>query len=328
MKAFVSNDGFFKLNFPLKWDCELINGGTYKFEFEQGIGSFFISKLGSSAPEMFTKICNNPKAVKRDFEGIPVCEMNLEYESDFNNMIWLFEKDGIFFLSSYTYETAYRKTEGHNKELKAIETIIGSVKIIKEKDRETEISWYKLGKFTEAVGAADELYIRASKHGCFIECVCLLANQIDALLRISLILDKQIKNKNSDVDLKLIYQGKDDKPISEKEIYRLAKDSGVIDDVTYNELMVIYNERNKVVHRYIISEITTKKILRIAISYSELYEALFDTVCQLEKKQIDLKIGMTRPHIKRNKAQFDMAKEVLKDAIKDKHGRIDLDKTI
>lgn len=324
MRNFIPSDGLFELRFPTKWNYELKNGFIHQFKFENGIGSFFVSSCGEQGRQTFNQVSKNPRVVKRQFNGVSAFEMPIGDNEMFNTIVWLFDKDKNLFQASYTYDAKQKGTESLKDELRVIGEIIGSIKIIKESERQQCIAWYKFGKFTEGIGASEELFNHAAKHGCFIQCVCLLANQIDAMLRTAIILHDQIVNMNHEMNLTLIYQGATDKKISEKDIYKLSKDRGIINENTFNDLYTVYEDRNKVVHRYIISEITTKDVLDIAIKYSQIKLKLWQVVYDLETKQMELGIGMTMTCDKLTKEQIEKTEQIISTALKEKHGGIDL----
>ncbi len=287
MRNFIPSDGLFELKFPTNWSYELRNGYIHKFDFEKGIGSFFLSVLGEKGRQKFNQVSKNPKSIKREYNGVTAFEIHLGENNMFNTIIWLFDKDNVFFQASYTYSSKFRGSDHFKQEIKIISSIIGSLGIIKESEREQRIGWYKFGKFTEGLVASEELYNRAAKNGSFIECVCLLANQIDAMLRTANILYDQIQNMDGKMNATFIYQGPTDKRISEKDIYKLSKDKLIIDQLIFDGLYSAYEERNKVVHRYIISEITTRDVLDIAVKYSEIKHKIWKVVYDLETKQME-----------------------------------------
>jgi hypothetical protein len=151
----------------------------------------------------------------------------------------------------------------------------------------------KLANFMQGFAAAVELDARAAKQGCFVECVCLTASIIDATLRMGLILKQQLDTGITDLDEELLHQGEADAAISERSIYRRALDSGIVDQGIFDELEALYQERNRVVHRYVISGITTKDVLAIAMRQDVLKHRVSDAVAVLEEEQIRLGIGMT-----------------------------------
>lgn len=141
--------------------------------------------------------------------------------------------------------------------------------------------------------AAVELDRRAAKEGCFVESVVLSAAVIDGTLRMGLILKHQLDTNTNDLLDELLYQEEGEKGISEREIYRRTLDKRIITQETYDSLNALYDLRNRVIHRYIISMITTKDVLDIACSYYSLKHEVSDHVAKLEKEQIRLGVGMT-----------------------------------
>jgi hypothetical protein len=90
-----------------------------------------------------------------------------------------------------------------------------------------------------------------------------------------------------------IYQGKTDKKKSEKDVYKKAKELNIINDELYNELFILYEDRNRVIHRFIISEITMAEVEDISHKYYNIRERMKVIVDNLESEQIRLRVGMT-----------------------------------
>lgn len=152
----------------------------------------------------------------------------------------------------------------------------------------------KLTDFISGFAALMELYNKAVHQGCFVECVVLSATAIDGLLRIGLILKHQLLHRNTDLNEKLLYQEDDAKVINEREVYKKACKNDIIKKDIYDSLEELYKKRNKVVHRYVISRITTEDVLNIAIKYDELMCKVNNIVIELENEQIRLGTGMTK----------------------------------
>lgn len=157
-----------------------------------------------------------------------------------------------------------------------------------------EIGYAKLNSFMSSFSAAVELKARADRLGCFVESVCLASSLIDGLLRMGLILKHQIETSSSALLIDLLEQPVDGPQFSEREIYRRARDAGVVNEVTFAQLDRQYGDRNRVVHRYIISRITTAGVLDVAIAIDALLRQVSDEVAILERQQIQLGVGMTR----------------------------------
>ena len=151
----------------------------------------------------------------------------------------------------------------------------------------------KFENFMRGFSAANLLLSRAAENGYFIEYVCLATSVVDGLLRIALILQHQLNTRTSDILDNLLLLADEDKIISERDIYRRALDAGIITQPLFAELEVLYKRRNKVVHRYIISEITTEQVLDIAYQYDQLIPQVSNSVRKLEDVQINSGIGMT-----------------------------------
>jgi hypothetical protein len=150
-------------------------------------------------------------------------------------------------------------------------------------------------RFLDGFSAAAELLQRATTKSFVIEAVLLSASVIDGALRVALVLQHQIRTASSEVPDALVYQGPADRIISERAIYKRAVDELVIGPETFRELERLYTERNRVVHRYIISEITTLEIESLVSAYRAVIQIIYRAVYVLESKPIRLGLGMTRP---------------------------------
>lgn len=142
--------------------------------------------------------------------------------------------------------------------------------------------------------AAAQLLQRAAQNGFFIEYICLAASVIDGSLRIGLILKHQLKTGSSEVSEELLLQTDADPIVSEREIYRRAVREVVIDSDLVHKLDELYTKRNSVVHRFIISELTTHEVLQIASEFEQILPAVNAAVVALETKQVELGVGMSR----------------------------------
>ena len=152
----------------------------------------------------------------------------------------------------------------------------------------------KLSNFMNGFTAAVQLSQRAGENGFFIEYTCLVASIIDGFLRIGLILNYQLENKTADVLDYLLYQSDEDKIISERQVYKMALDKSIISPVLFSQLENLYKQRNRVIHRYIVSDISTREVLDIGLQYEQIKYAVSDAVRGLENKQLETGVGMTQ----------------------------------
>lgn len=161
-----------------------------------------------------------------------------------------------------------------------------------------------LGEFMNGLSAATQLLNRAGENGFLFEYVCLATAIIDAALRIGLILKNQLANKGKEIIEELIFQRDEDKIVYEREIYRRVLKEGIITKDLFDKLEDLYIKRNKVIHRYILSDITTLQVMHIGIEYSIIIPEVSDKIRSLEDKQIELGIGMTIKDINPLKAKM------------------------
>lgn len=152
----------------------------------------------------------------------------------------------------------------------------------------------RIGQFMDGFVAAAELLQRAAQNGFFIEYICLAASVIDGSLRIGLILQHQLKTQSSELLEELLLQTEADPIVSEREIYRRAALEGIIDGDLARKLEDLYTKRNRVVHRFIISELTTHEVLQIATEFEQTLPAVNAAVGALEARQVEHGIGMSR----------------------------------
>ena len=76
----------------------------------------------------------------------------------------------------------------------------------------------KFEKFITSIAASNDIKTKALHNHSFIEFTVIVANQIDAYLRMSILLKHQLENANDSFDIKYVYQSDSDKKISEKNI--------------------------------------------------------------------------------------------------------------
>lgn len=165
--------------------------------------------------------------------------------------------------------------------------------LIPEEEKEHQLNSYHFRIFLQGIAATQEMLNRSIENKGFIEATCLLASQIDSMLRIAIILKKQIDQNNDLIGKEFIYQGAIDKKISEKDIYKTAKSMGILVQALFDELYERYEDRNRVIHRFIISEITLAEIETIAYQYYLVREKIKQILNDLEEQQLQLKVGMT-----------------------------------
>lgn len=137
---------------------------------------------------------------------------------------------------------------------------------------------------TQSIAVARSLLQEAQEHNCAIEGLCLYVSVIDGFLRLSIIYSRTQKSPDhtSEFEKKMIRQDDGEKSYSEKEIYNLAFQEGIISSQLYERLKNMYVVRNKAVHRFNISDITYADIARACDEFESIYNEVFAIVAVLE----------------------------------------------
>ena len=157
--------------------------------------------------------------------------------------------------------------------------------------------------FLYAFGATRLLLQRAHEHGFLIEGLMLYALIVGGFCRICMVLKEQIDKESEKINEKYIYQGSGKSAISEREIYRLTLNNGVISKKLFNELNDLYNIRNKLVHRFFISKIEYSNLESVCARYEHVYNQFREITYDLEEDQIRKNVGMTRKGRKLNREE-------------------------
>lgn len=299
MKRFIDEKGTFEIRVPITWKYSIKNDKVHTFqEYEiWKSDAFQLSIIELSNEEQKNNF-------QRLTKSLPVSKIgDKEYfsypdtgDKEFTTKTWTRLFDDKVVLFTLTHPNNPDKDLDNRSiedKVQMVHSIIKEFKVIEEGKSIDAINSYRFDMFLQGVGATALILSKAVENKAFIEATCVLANQIDALLRIGIVLKNQIINGNSDIEIEWVYQGLNDKKKSEKDIYKKALDLGIIDQVVFDELYKLYDDRNRVIHRFIISEITLAEVEEIAYKYYQKQEAINKMIYDIETEQINLKIGMT-----------------------------------
>lgn len=188
--------------------------------------------------------------------------------------------------------------------------------MISEDRREVVVGNFRVANFVASLAASFDLRNKAMENVSLIEMIIVVANQIDAYLRMSLMLKKQLDENSNRINISLLYQGDTDKAVMERKIYDLSKNEGILTEDLFNQLEHLYKETNKVVHRYIITDFKTRDLVDTAVSYLQLSEIICQILKEVEDMQIDKQIGYYG-NLDRNYSDIDI--RVLHAQVNDKH---------
>lgn len=325
MKPFIDPEEKLIINIPDEWYFTAAHhdGNTkkqpYSFEpYEKRNAAFQISYKNSKAHKRL-KILPQPKGQK----NIEFIETELDGIKSWVTKI----KEGGVIIISYVYNDSIDIDQKQSDLQKASESV-KSLLVFDEKSKKEILPHVRWDKFMLSHLASIDLANRAYENGSNIELVMLLANQIDAVLRQSLILKKQLVNRTDSIDIGLIHQKDEDKPIFERDVYNKALQKDVINQEMHDNLESLYKLRNKVVHRYVISDLRTQDIIQLVWSYSVVLEKLQDFVISLEQRQFDKQIGIYKGNFKPGDKVSEETIKSLISKIRDKHGNRALNKGI
>lgn len=299
MKRFIDDKGIFEIKIPVTWRYSIKNDKVHIFqEYEKWKPDSFqlsIVHLDNS---------NQQNKYQLQTSSFPVLELgDLKYfqhpdinDNVFTTKTWSIKFDNKIVFFTFTLPNSPdtdldQRTVGEKIDL--AHQILKEFRLIQKSISTDKINAYRFDMFIQGIGATALMSSKAVENKAFIEATCLIANQIDGLLRIGIVLKKQIINKNREIELEWIYQGASDKKKSEKEIYKKSLDIGIIDKTIFDELYILYNDRNRVIHRFIISDITLAEVEEIAYQYYQKRQSINRIIYDLENEQIKLNIGMT-----------------------------------
>ena len=153
-----------------------------------------------------------------------------------------------------------------------------------------------VSNFLSGVGAAHNLLVDAiESRTSFTEQVCLSTALIDGLLRLSLVMKQQLDTGTGIVDPMLLFQGKRQKKyIPERIIYERATKEKIIIKVIEKKLNFLYDKRNIIIHRYLISDIKTKDVIIVSRQYIRLYLVIKERHRTIHNKLVQKDIGMAK----------------------------------
>lgn len=146
--------------------------------------------------------------------------------------------------------------------------------------------------FVHSIAASRKLLRRAHDGGFLIEGLILYAELIDALLR-NLVAhstavpkseysgESRLQFDELVLDDGLFQQG--EKMLPEKAVYKMALANGIINKSKFDQLYELYDVRNKIVHRFIISDIAYSDLEEPLKQYELMYQELMGQLSEIEQ---------------------------------------------
>lgn len=327
MKLYTDATGKFQMLIPVEWEyknpyIQRNEGEPHAFgTYDKLLGAFQISC--KPVTNHIENVIKNKGLIVQQ-SGVKQLKFSEDYLSmnETETYLWTCAVDDHFVLVTYIIDTKASKKKKAQAELLDVHKVISSFKFIKPEFRDRVLTLRRYGLFMVSIAATIDLRNRALKNGAFIELVVLTANRIDGLLRLAIILTDQLEQKNEEIDTSILFQGESDNIIMERKIYQAALSKGIISQQIFDELERLYQERNKVVHRYIITDIRTENVLMIAKAYSEIENKVDEIINKLEQEQYELKIGINATDTPPGERLDGQLLSRLLTEIRDKHGRV------
>lgn len=293
MKYFTNPIGQFVIKIPIEWQYYNVAAGykeesPYSFvpyEEPSGAGAFQISCYPASER---TPKDNLQPADKDNLEFI---EKRMD-DAEMNMHLWFCTVQDHVLMAKYIYPKALSSSPRIKEELKKVKTALSKAAYISENNRPRVLALDRYYKFHAALAASFDLKESALESRALIEFILIVASQIDSYLRLCIVMKKQLNDRTDEFEEKYFYQGEKCKPITERAIYKEAKDLGVLSNENYESLSALYDLRNKIVHRFIISEIKTRDLVDIALDYDAASEEIRLSMKKLEDLQRHSKVGI------------------------------------
>lgn len=292
-KHWTEPNGILIMNIPMNWRylnpiiASRIEQPPYGFEpYDDAIGCFQLScyQLDKSSQN---------KNQQTDIPGSKsrwICRR--EDDDKFDMYLYLGAMDDQALIGKYIYSRELRGDTRILEQLKLIDKILNRIKVIPIQDRPLAANLDKYDRFLTSLVASHDLLDVAINSGSYIEIVVLATNQIDAFLRLSIVLAKQLRNQTDDIEVKYLFQTDGEKGILERKIFHEAVKLGVIDAKVEKRLNSLYDFRNRVMHRYIISSIRTCDIIPAINELLEMHEEIRLALRDLEDRQIGKSFGI------------------------------------
>jgi hypothetical protein len=286
-------NGVFIVNIPVDWQYKnviiekLEEKSPYSFErYEDSICCFQLSCYPLSEQGI------NPNfPIQKSNSKIQWLESRMD-NPKFDMYLWHAQVDDHFCMAKCIYSAKHRKLPKVQKFIKEAKELLGLFIVIPVKDRSHAINLNKYDNFIGSLASSYDLKKKAIKSRSYIELIAIVSNQIDAFLRMSILLKKQLLNVTNEIEIKYLFQGDNEKGIIERKIYKEAKELDIINEDIFKELNDLYDLRNRVIHRYIISHLKTANIADISVKYISLSEKINPILKSIENEQIEIGIGI------------------------------------
>lgn len=293
MKHWTEPNGIFLIQIPIDW--QYLNSGLSDYEekspygfqtYEDSIGCFQLSCYPLSELA--------PSTAKANPDGVRKLSWNESRSDSSEFCTHLFY--GAYYdqalIGKYIYDVDLEGDSRITQQLAIVNKVLNSIVIVPESDRKRAADLDKFDRFLGSLAASYDLLYSAINALAFIEIIAITANQIDAHLRLSLVIAKQLEEKTDNIEIRYLFQADGENGIMERRVFDDALKFQVIDTATFDGLNELYNLRNRVIHRYIISDIKSRDLIAIAEKYLRALEKTRLILRDFEQKQAVVPYGL------------------------------------
>ncbi|MFA6051110.1 MAG: hypothetical protein WC762_00810 [Methylobacter sp.] len=293
MKHWTEPNGIFLIQIPIDWQYlnPAIEGAVekspYGFQpYEDSLGCFQLScyPLIEQAPSVAMA---NPNGVQN-----LVWKKSRMDDSEFCMLLFFGALDDQALIGKYIYDIRLKNDERINEQLAVVDQVLKSVVVVPVNDRKLASDLDKFDRFTGALAASHDLLYSSIESESYIEIIAISANQIDAYLRLTIVIAKQLNDQTDDIDIKYLFQADNERGMMERKIFDHSLKYGVINQELYDEMSSLYQLRNRVIHRYIISNIKTRDLIDIVSRYLKAAEKVRLILREFENKQGSCQYGV------------------------------------
>lgn len=288
MKHWTEPNGILLIQIPIEWQYknsvfkDVKEESPYSFElYEDSVGCFQLSCY------LLTELAPNNKGNSKS--GWSHSRMD---DEEFNTHLFFGQIDDQALIGKYIYNHDLQGDVRITKQLEIVNTVLNSITIIPEKDRPLAANLDKYDQFLASLCASNDLLNSAIESESNIESIIVCANIIDAYLRLGIVITKQLRDKTDEIDIKYLFQGEDERGLMERTVFRDALQLNVINQSIVDELSELYNLRNRIVHRYIISPIKTRDMIPVVGRYLKTLEKVRLIIQEIENSQMGKGFGI------------------------------------
>lgn len=292
MKIFTEPTGKFRIEIPNEWHYVNTAMGLNEdspFNFELLIDTIGVLQLHCQSESGI--YVENSTIHKYDTKNLSFTK-NTEVKGKQNFHSWFALVETHIILAQYIYDTENENTEKVKNELSKVELSLSSLEFLSPARRIHAIEWDRYIKFMSSLYALRDLKNKALEKVSLFEIIVIVALEIDAYLRLAIIMTKQLEEKSNRIDLSLLYQKENDNRISERKIYLQAKALSILSPEEYDKLSNLYEERNKVIHRYVITDLKTYQLSNISVEFIKICQVINSKLTKIEERQYFEKIGI------------------------------------